>query len=283
MKIENIDKYCFIWSILASLHPCNKNHPNKDSNYKQNLIELNIDGFDFTNVFKCSDVHKFNELNNLSIKMFELIFYQDQNKWRHKLVPIEVSKNESDSVTDLLIYKNHYAPYKKLNVFLGYHNKKFKCRRCLNSYTRGNMLMIHKPKCEIIDIITIRTSLESHLHWKKHFQKNPLFFRIYLDFEDDNEKDKSSIGNKTTNNYKQNPVLNGYCILCGLEGVLSYSKNYKFDEYKKCLDEEEYQQEYDNYLFRSRNHEMYLQRVRKSTLSQFDDKRCYKNKNESIP
>ena len=26
---ENNDKYCFIWSILASLHPCNNHHPNK--------------------------------------------------------------------------------------------------------------------------------------------------------------------------------------------------------------------------------------------------------------
>ena len=27
--IENNDKYCFIWSILASLHPCYNNHPNR--------------------------------------------------------------------------------------------------------------------------------------------------------------------------------------------------------------------------------------------------------------
>ena len=35
---------------------------------------------------------------------------------------------------------------------------------------------------------------------------------IYEDFEADNEKLKSGIGNKTTNFYKQNPVLNGYHI-----------------------------------------------------------------------
>ena len=31
LNIENDDKYCFIWSILASLHPCNLNHPNRVS------------------------------------------------------------------------------------------------------------------------------------------------------------------------------------------------------------------------------------------------------------
>ena len=71
---ENNDKYCFIWSIIASLLPCNKNHPNRVTNYKQYFNELNIQNFDFTNGFKCSDVHKFNELNNLSIDIVELNF-----------------------------------------------------------------------------------------------------------------------------------------------------------------------------------------------------------------
>ena len=47
-----------------------------------------------------------------------------------------------------------------------------------------------------------------------------MYFRIYADFEADNEKDKSSVGNKTTNIYKQNPVLNGYHIESDLEDIL---------------------------------------------------------------
>ena len=74
------------------------------------------------------------------------------------------------------------------------------------------MLMIHKPNCENIDITTIGTSPETHFHWKDHFHKNPLYFRIYADFEPDNEKDSSTVGNKTTNVWKQNPVQNGYHI-----------------------------------------------------------------------
>ena len=113
LNIENNDKYCFIWSILANLYPCSKNHPNRVSSYKQYLNDLNINGFDFSYGFKCSDVHKFNELNNLSIKIFELIFYQDQIKWKHKLIPIEISKINSDRFIDLAIYKNHYILIKK--------------------------------------------------------------------------------------------------------------------------------------------------------------------------
>ena len=100
LNIENDDKYCFLWSILAYIHP----------------------------------------LNKLSINIIELSFYQDQTKWRQKLIPIEVSKKYSDGVFDLLVNKNHYALIKKMKAFLGDHHKNFISRRCLNSYTSENML-----------------------------------------------------------------------------------------------------------------------------------------------
>ena len=56
--------------------------------------------------------------------------------------------------------------------------------------------------------------MEKHFHW------NLLYSRRYANFELDNEKDNSSIGNKTTNIYKQNPVLNGYRIISEFEIVL---------------------------------------------------------------
>ena len=136
------------------------------------------------------------------------------------LFPIDISKNgESDRVVDLLIYRKIYALIKKLKVFLGDHHKNVLCRRCLMSYTSEIMLMIQKPKCENVDITTIRTSSKSHLHWKDNFHKSPIYFRIYADFETDNEIDNSSIGNKTKI-CKQNPVVNGYHIMSELKDVL---------------------------------------------------------------
>ena len=72
------------------------------------------------------------------------------------------------------------------------------------------MLMEQEEKCEQNqDKTTIRYSDESHLYWKNHIHKNPYFFRIIADFEADKKIEFSSIGNKTTDFYKQNPVLNG--------------------------------------------------------------------------
>ena len=60
-----------------------------------------------------------------------------------------------------------------------------------------------------------------------------------------------------------------YAFKCGndskneLKGISkSQSKNIQFEEYKKCLDGEEYQQECDYYIIRSINHEMILQKVK---------------------
>ena len=58
------------------------------------------------------------------------------------------------------------------------------------------MLMIQKSKRETYDITTIRISSESHLQWKNHLRKKLSYFRIYADFEADNEIDKCIKGKK---------------------------------------------------------------------------------------
>ena len=184
LNIQNDDKYCFIWSILAHMFPCYRNGQ-RVSNYKYYFDELNIEGFDFTDGFIVSDVKKFEKLNNLSINIFELRFYQDLHDrenyrntggfWKHKLIPLEIS-NQSNEIEidaqsvidpnrriDLLIYKGHHALIRKLHVFLGKPKCRFVCRRCLGSYSNKDVLEKHKFKCEKQEITSIRTSNESHI------------------------------------------------------------------------------------------------------------------------
>ena len=220
MNIRNGDKYCFVWSILASLHTCNI-IPKRVSNYSKCFNKLNTEGFDFTNGFKCSDMHKFEKLNNLSINIFELKFYLDNNKWKHKLILIELSRNKTDKVIDLLIYKNHYSLIKKLKVFVSKEDNKYICRKCLSGYTSDNMTFKHKQKCDMRhDITTIKNSYKPYINWDKHCHKIPVYFRIYADVEADNEIDYTCSGKKTTNVYKQNPGCNGYRIESDLIDIL---------------------------------------------------------------
>ena len=103
LNIEKNHKFCFLWSILAPVHPRKNSHPSRVKNYLQYFNGFNIQSFDFTSGFKCSDVQRFNELNKLSINIYELNFHQDGSTWKHNLMSIEISKNNSDRVVDLLI------------------------------------------------------------------------------------------------------------------------------------------------------------------------------------
>ena len=42
LNVQNNDNYCFFWSILASLHPCENNHPSRVNNYLHYFSELNF-------------------------------------------------------------------------------------------------------------------------------------------------------------------------------------------------------------------------------------------------
>ena len=62
LNFGNNDKYCFIWSILAKLHPCINNHPKRVSNCRQYFNELKFEGLYFLLVD--SNVVMFTDLMN---------------------------------------------------------------------------------------------------------------------------------------------------------------------------------------------------------------------------
>ena len=69
-----------------------------------------------------------------------------------------------------------------------------------------------------------------------------------------------------------------------LKGISkTQSKNIKFEQYKICLDGEELENECVNYILKASNHDMYMQGIKKTTLSFFDDKRICFDNISSIP
>lgn len=68
------DNKCFLWSILASLFPANKNK-NRVTKYKEYENEINMKGIEYPVSIK--DIPKVEKQNNLSINVFAL---EDQTK-----------------------------------------------------------------------------------------------------------------------------------------------------------------------------------------------------------
>ena len=120
----------------------------------------------------------------------------------------------------MLIYQNHYVLINKLHINLRNHNCSYISRSCLSSYSSQNVSLKQKERCEQQKTTSIRNSNESHLFWKKHFSKNLSYFMIIADFQADDEIANSSIRNKNTNIFTQNPVNNGCYIVSVLDNVL---------------------------------------------------------------
>jgi len=75
-NVKNYDNLCFVWSVLASLHPASHN-PGRLSNYEPHLDQLNITGLSFP--LRVSHLRKFEELNrSISVNV---------NAYEHEPVP----------------------------------------------------------------------------------------------------------------------------------------------------------------------------------------------------
>ena len=85
---------------------------------------------------------------------------------------------------------------------------------------KSDFLINHIEKSGEQEITSLKLGTESHLYWKDHFHRNPIYFKIIGEFEADIEIDNFSIRNKTNNIYKQNPIPNEYYIISESSNVL---------------------------------------------------------------
>ena len=213
LNIQNNDTYCFIWCILASLHPVD-NNPHRVSKYIPYKNELNIANIDFSNCMKITDIDKFENLNNqLSINVFEYTKDDDND---FNLVPLYISKNnENRRIIDLILYKNHYILLKKLLVCIGKHDNIYVCRICLNSYSVQSELLTHKKLCGYKKESVYIPSKETHIKWNKIYQKMPIYSIIIADFEARNEPiiNQDNVVSKTIDICQQIPTCNGFYVI----------------------------------------------------------------------
>ena len=213
LNIQNNDTYCFVWSILAAIHPVDKD-PQRVSKYEPYRNELDISNIDFTNGMRIIDIPKFENLNNqLSINVFEYSKEEDND---YKLFPLYISNNiENRRIIDLILYKNHYILLKKLHVFIGKHDSSYICRSCLSSYTVQSELTTHKRLCGIKNKSVYIPAKESHVMWNKYYQKMPIYSIIIADFEARNKPiiNQDNDISKTIDICEQIPVCNGLYII----------------------------------------------------------------------
>ena len=67
VNVQNEDDKCFLWSVLANLHPA-KDHVDRVSNYEPFLDELKTNGIKFQ--MRLQQIPKFENMNDLTINVY---------------------------------------------------------------------------------------------------------------------------------------------------------------------------------------------------------------------
>ena len=92
-NVKNKDNKCFLWAVLAALHPASK-HVQRVNKHKQWEHEFDdvLKGIEFS--VKLSDVSKFAKRTNMSINVHTFD--------KKRIVPLEISIEEKKTHVDLL-------------------------------------------------------------------------------------------------------------------------------------------------------------------------------------
>lgn len=210
MRNERDDK-CFVWSILAALHPSEKN-AERVAKYVDYQNELQLTGLEFP--LKVCHVSKFETLNpSISISVFG---YND----RKTVYPLYVSKHMGRKHIELLLLtvkqKHHYVWIKNLSRLLckpgDSNGAKYWCRFCLHDFIREDLLDDHVQDCSKLGMQKVSLPDESDrwLHFKNIQKMLKCRYVIYADFETYTCKLQGPHKGKTQR--YQHMEASGYCF-----------------------------------------------------------------------
>ncbi|XP_074025815.1 uncharacterized protein [Leptinotarsa decemlineata] len=258
LNIQNNDPYCFLWSIVAALHPCATNVCKKSS-YPHFSNILKYEGIEFP--LKIKDITKFEKMNNMSINVFGIE--------KKEIVPIRLSNLEFLTTINLLILQTehdfddvdscdeeelmdldenvnnfktiyHFALIKDMSRLLcgqsgDINHKKFYCTKCLNHFYSQEVLNNHIFTCRKMNKtkITLPSEKEKFLSFTDFKNKEPVPFVIYSDIESILEKYEDVKPSKKIRKFQKHiPCSVAFYLLCTFDNSKS-----KFELYtgKDCI------------------------------------------------
>ncbi len=188
LNIENKDQKCFMWCVLAQIHPADS-HAERISKYKTYENELNFKGINFPVEIK--SIAKFEKQNpDISVNCFI-----SESETELKIYPKYVTKEKGRKHhVNLLCISNdqnsHYVLIKDFSklmfTFTKHQHKQHFCYYCLNNFSSQRILDNHTPDCcAVNDIqkVTLPEEGKNLLTFKNYDKQLATPIVIYADFE----------------------------------------------------------------------------------------------------
>ena len=188
VNIQNDDQHCFMWAILAALHPADF-HAERVIHYQPFQEELNFTGIEFP--VTVDQISKFEKLNpEISITVLGIDIPDNEEKDASKVFPLRVPDKKQTHHIVLLYWSrgdvHHYAWVKNLNRLLGHtkkhHSPTHFCERCFQGFTKAELLQKHSETCASIPIQAVQM-VDEEISFKSWAKTEECLFRVYADFE----------------------------------------------------------------------------------------------------
>ncbi|XP_072375301.1 uncharacterized protein [Diabrotica undecimpunctata] len=245
INVRNSDPYCFLWSVVAALHPATKS-VDRTSSYPHFSKILKFDNISFPIDIK--DIPKFEKLNKLAINVFSLgtrneilplIFSQTNFSPRINLLVLNAMDNivnddneEEDNYIKQRVF--HFAHIKHFSRLCGkkvgnVRNKKWFCERCFNHFSSETYLQNHLEDCFKINSVKMVLPTEKNylMKFKNFNHKERVPFVIYADLESILTKFNDNNNNlKSCLTEKHEAFSIAYYFKCSYDDSLSYLQTY---------------------------------------------------------
>lgn len=249
-NIKNRDNRCFMWTILAALHPAERD-AERVSKYRQYENELNFNRINFP--IKISDIPKIEKTNNLAVNV-----YSHQGK---SIIPIYNSKQldiPEERIIDMFLIReenngeinSHYCWINNFNRFfnneISRDNHKYICRRCLAHFHVKIKYERHIEECSKNKPVKFIEPKEDYVYFKNTQRAQKVPYAIYADFESLIEKyiSTSNNPNKSWTEKCGKHTASAFCAIVidfngkiiDIEVYRGYNADIKFNEYiiKMC-------------------------------------------------
>ena len=144
LNIQNNDEKCFLWSILASLHPLQyRNNLDRVSKYQEYEHVLNMSGIQYPVDIK--DTGKFEHQNNISVNVYG---YKDKKIFPLRITTMAVARHHVNLLYITAGKTSHYVLVRHLSRLVSrqyntYNDKKYFCQYCLHGCTSEEALKNH--------------------------------------------------------------------------------------------------------------------------------------------
>ena len=139
------DQKCFVWSVLAALHPGERNL-NRVNRHRDREATLNMTGISFP--VQISDINRFEKQNPISVNVFG---FETQEEG---VFPLRITQEHKPDHVNLLLISDgavqHYIAVSSLSRFLRREvdsHKRFYCPYCLHGFMRADLLERHQDDC----------------------------------------------------------------------------------------------------------------------------------------